>query len=186
MHISSSYCTFTIIVNWANLSYHTLCKDASSKCRTRKTVFRTVSIQVQLESYQCQHGHKLRYPCQNGHNLLIKRPLPNKWTRFYQLSMSKRTQVFKRSIPNQWTGSYLQSMSTRKQSQLSMSNGRKFLSDQCQTNEQFVLYLCDRYKTDEGQPRPEYIFNKCGTIIYFFYSTRFGPLPSQDFKWTGS
>ena len=24
---------------------------------------------------------------------------------------------------------------------------------------------------DEGQPRPKYIFNKCGTNIYFFYST---------------
>ena len=23
-------------------------------------------------------------------------------------------------------------------------------------------------RTDEGQPRPKYIFNKCGTNIYFF------------------
>ena len=26
-------------------------------------------------------------------------------------------------------------------------------------------------RTDEGQPRPKYIFNKCGTNIYFIYST---------------
>ena len=25
--------------------------------------------------------------------------------------------------------------------------------------------------TDEGQPRPKYIFNKCGTNIYFFLLT---------------
>ena len=28
-------------------------------------------------------------------------------------------------------------------------------------------------RTDEGQPRPKYIFNKCGTNIYFFYITEF-------------
>ena len=26
-------------------------------------------------------------------------------------------------------------------------------------------------RTDEGQPRPKYIFNKCGTNIYFLYFT---------------
>ena len=31
-------------------------------------------------------------------------------------------------------------------------------------------------RTDEGQPRPKYIFNKCGTNIYFFYSTEVGSI----------
>ena len=34
----------------------------------------------------------------------------------------------------------------------------------------------------EGQPRPKYIFNKCGTNIYFFTLQRFGPSPSQNLK----
>ena len=37
-------------------------------------------------------------------------------------------------------------------------------------------------KTDEGQPRPKFIFNKCGTNIYFFTLQRFGPSPSPNFK----
>ncbi len=37
-------------------------------------------------------------------------------------------------------------------------------------------------RTDEGQPRPKYIFNKCGTNIYFFTLQRFGPSPSPNFK----
>ena len=37
-------------------------------------------------------------------------------------------------------------------------------------------------RTDEGQPRPKYIFNKCGTNIYFFTLHRFGPSPSLNFK----
>ena len=37
-------------------------------------------------------------------------------------------------------------------------------------------------RTDEGQPRPKYIFNKCGTYIYFFTLQRFGPSPSQNFN----
>jgi len=37
-------------------------------------------------------------------------------------------------------------------------------------------------RTDEGQPRPKYIFNKCGTNIYFFTLQRFGPWPSPNFK----
>ena len=37
--------------------------------------------------------------------------------------------------------------------------------------------------TDEGQPRPKYIFNKCGTNIYSFTTLqRFGPSPSPNFK----
>jgi len=34
----------------------------------------------------------------------------------------------------------------------------------------FVFNLCEETisRTDEGQPRPKYIFNKCGTNIYFF------------------
>ena len=32
-----------------------------------------------------------------------------------------------------------------------------------------VFNLCEETisRTDEGQPRPKYIFNKCGTNIYF-------------------
>ena len=37
-------------------------------------------------------------------------------------------------------------------------------------------------RTDEGQPRPKYILNKCGTNIYFFTLQRFGPSPSLNFK----
>ena len=37
-------------------------------------------------------------------------------------------------------------------------------------------------RADEGQPRPKYIFNKCGTNIYFFTLQRFGPSPSPNFK----
>ena len=36
--------------------------------------------------------------------------------------------------------------------------------------------------TDEGQPRPKYIFNKCGTNIYFFTLQKFGPSPSPKCK----
>ena len=34
---------------------------------------------------------------------------------------------------------------------------------------QFVFNLCEETisRTDEGQPRPKHIFNKCGTNIYF-------------------
>ena len=39
-------------------------------------------------------------------------------------------------------------------------------------------------RTDKGQPRPKYIFNKCGTNIYFFTLQRFGPSPSPNFKLT--
>ena len=46
--------------------------------------------------------------------------------------------------------------------------------------------LCEETisRTDEGQPRPKYIFNKCGTNIYFFTLQRFGPSPSPNFKYT--
>ena len=37
--------------------------------------------------------------------------------------------------------------------------------------------------SDEGQPRPKYIFNKCGTNIYFVTLQRFGPSPSPNFKY---
>jgi len=48
----------------------------------------------------------------------------------------------------------------------------------------FVFNLCEKTisRTDEGQPRPKYIFNKCGTNIYFFTLQRFGPSPSPNFK----
>ena len=44
--------------------------------------------------------------------------------------------------------------------------------------------LCEETisRTDEGQPRPKYIFNKCGSNIYFFTLQRFGPSPSPNFK----
>ena len=37
--------------------------------------------------------------------------------------------------------------------------------------------------TDEGQPRPKYIFNNGGTNIYFFTLRMFGPSPSPSVKW---
>ena len=40
-------------------------------------------------------------------------------------------------------------------------------------------------RSDEGQPRSKYIFNKCGTNIYFFTLQRFGPSPSPNFKLVG-
>ena len=36
-------------------------------------------------------------------------------------------------------------------------------------------------RTDEGQPRPKYIFNKCGTNIYFFYSTEVWSITITEF-----
>ena len=48
-----------------------------------------------------------------------------------------------------------------------------------------VFNLCEETisRVDEGQPRPKYIFNKCGTNIYFFTLQRFGPSPSLNFKY---
>ena len=37
-------------------------------------------------------------------------------------------------------------------------------------------------RTDEGQPRPKYIFNKCGTHIYFFNSTEVWSIAINEFK----
>ena len=50
--------------------------------------------------------------------------------------------------------------------------------------QRLVFNLCEETisRTDEGQPRPKYIFNKCGTNIYFFSLQRFGPSPSLNFK----
>ena len=41
---------------------------------------------------------------------------------------------------------------------------------QLNTHKYFVFNLCEEKisRTDYGQPRPKYIFNKCGTNIYFF------------------
>ena len=67
-----------------------------SKCRTRKTASRPLSIQVQLVSYQsqanghdlvsyqCQQGHKLSYQCHHGHELLNDQ---------YQTNVSTRTTI---------------------------------------------------------------------------------------------
>ena len=51
-------------------------------------------------------------------------------------------------------------------------------------NINIVFNLCKETvsRTDEGQPRPKYIFNKCGTKIYFFTLQRFGPSPSPNLK----
>ena len=47
----------------------------------------------------------------------------------------------------------------------------------------FLIFVTETIsRTDEGQPRPKYIFNKCGTNIYFFTIQRFGPSPSPNFK----
>ena len=47
----------------------------------------------------------------------------------------------------------------------------------------FLIFLTETIsRTDEGQPRPKYIFNKCGTNIYFFTLQRFGPSPSPNLK----
>ena len=36
-------------------------------------------------------------------------------------------------------------------------------------------------RTDEGRPRPKNIFNKCGTNIYFFYSTEVWSITITEF-----
>jgi len=49
----------------------------------------------------------------------------------------------------------------------------------------FLIFVTETIsKSDEGQPRPKYIFNKCGTIIYFFTLQRFGPSPSRNFRYS--
>ena len=40
-------------------------------------------------------------------------------------------------------------------------------------------------RTDEGQPRSKYIFNKCGPNIYFFYSTEVGSITITKFQKVG-
>ena len=47
----------------------------------------------------------------------------------------------------------------------------------------FFIYFDGYYivRTDEGQPRPKYIFNKCGTNIYFFYSTEVWSITITEF-----
>jgi len=60
------------------------------------------------------------------------------------------------------------------------------------TSDIFLLYLNTSHKLIyiylvytvlhiEGQPRPKYIFNKCGTNIYFFTLQRFGPSPNSKY-----
>ena len=48
---------------------------------------------------------------------------------------------------------------------------------------QFFSDFDDYYivRTDEGQPRPKYIFNKRGTDIYFLYSTQVWSLTITEF-----
>ena len=42
-------------------------------------------------------------------------------------------------------------------------------------------WLFYRYRTDDDQPRPKYIFNKCGTNIYFLYSTEVWSITITEF-----
>ena len=47
----------------------------------------------------------------------------------------------------------------------------------------FLIFVTETIsRTDEGQPRPKYIFNKCETNIYFFTLHRFAPSPSLNFR----
>ena len=47
----------------------------------------------------------------------------------------------------------------------------------------FLFFVTETIsRTDEGQPRPKYIYNKCGTNIYFFTLQMFGPSPSPKFR----
>ena len=61
-------------------------------------------------------------------------------------------------------------------------NLKLYIAKVCQSFSQFVFNLCEETisRTDEGQPRPKYIFNKCGTNIYFFTLQRFGQSPSPS------
>ena len=56
--------------------------------------------------------------------------------------------------------------------------------DTLYVNKHFIIDFDGYYvvRTDEGQPRPKYIFNKCGTNIYFFTLQRFGPSQSPNLK----
>jgi len=47
----------------------------------------------------------------------------------------------------------------------------------------FLIFVTETIsRTDEGQPRPKYIFNNCGTNTSFFTLQRFGPSPLPNFK----
>ena len=49
----------------------------------------------------------------------------------------------------------------------------------------FLIFVTERIsRIDEGQPRPKYIFNKCGTNIYVFILQRLGPSSSPNFKFS--
>ena len=64
----------------------------------------------------------------------------------------------------------------------SLNGGKRdiFLSYICL----FLTFVTETIsRTDEGQPRPKYIFNKCETSIYFFTLQRFGPSQSPNFKY---
>ena len=70
-----------------------------------------------------------------------------------------------------------------------LNDKKRFLGASCfQNYELFFIFVTETIsRTDEGQPRPKYIFNKCGTNIYFFTQQRFGPKPSSNlnFFWGG-
>ena len=48
----------------------------------------------------------------------------------------------------------------------------------------FVLFLLNNAwrESDEGQPRPKFIFKKCGTNT-FLYTVRFGASRTPNIKW---
>ncbi len=74
------------------------------KCPAPKTGLRPVSIQVQLVSYQCQHGHKLvNYQCQSTGHELVSNQCHNR-TRSRQRSFVKTRNKFEKRLHdcNSW------------------------------------------------------------------------------------
>ena len=63
--------TYTFVPWVLGLLDSCCCSHFCSKCRTCITASRSVLIQVQIFSYQCQHESKLSYQCQNEHKLLV-------------------------------------------------------------------------------------------------------------------
>ena len=46
----------------------------------------------------------------------------------------------------------------------------------------FLIFVTETIsRTDESQPRPKYIFNKCGINIYFVYSTEVWSITITEF-----
>ena len=104
-----------------------------SNCRNRKTATSTVSIQVQLVSYQCQHGHKLSFQCLNWIKLLSDQCQTNGHDLIsYQCqhghNASYQCQDWNKLLSDQYQTNVHDLVSYQCQ------HGHKLLSDQCQTN----------------------------------------------------